>query len=207
MSFNFWWMNNQFDVQKDPEVYKLRLHGGWLPGIVCLHPQGSQHSFDLLYWVCKLCEMVKRILTEDEIAGDDTYTDRFPKFKGSLRILCRQAHAGECSCDSSASFFGWECACIYWQEKAKSRECWIYKIQNYEDCCWREKSMAFFSPHRYLQLLIMLLESHCCLKKKRQREMVESTDTNGAPSGGGHSKQMRFAFSNASSIFSFCFDI
>jgi hypothetical protein len=105
MSFNFWWMIHQFDVQKDPEVYKLRLHGGWLPGIVYLHPQGLQHSFDLLYLVCKLCKMVKRILTEDEIAGDDTYTDRFPKFKGSLRILCRQAHAGEYSCDSSASFF------------------------------------------------------------------------------------------------------
>jgi hypothetical protein len=98
MSFNFWWMNHQFDVQKDPEVYKLRLQGGWLPGIVYLHPQGLQHSFDLLYWVCKLCAMVKRILTEDEIAGDNTYTDRLPKFKGSLRILCRQAHAGECSC-------------------------------------------------------------------------------------------------------------
>jgi hypothetical protein len=43
--------------------------------------------------------------------------------------------------------------------------------------------------------------------KKRLLEMAESTDTNDAPSGGGHSKQMCFTFSNASSNFSFCFDI
>jgi hypothetical protein len=68
-SFNFWWMNHQFDLQKDPEVYKLRLSfadmvDGFQALCACTH---EDRNILLTYWVCK---MVKRNLREDEIAGD-----------------------------------------------------------------------------------------------------------------------------------------